>query len=139
MPVLKADKAYRIEKDVKASVKKVLDHHEWFWWMPAANAYGKTGTSDFLAMKNGVFIAVETKFGSNKPSAMQRAFLHSINAEGGIGFVVNEKNIGAFDEWMELFMSQSKAAHDAQDPTYTIPAEQGARMLDLMQILTEDL
>ena len=81
------------EKDVKAKVKKLLDQYKWFWFMPPANAYGRSGIADILALKAGVFLAIETKFGSNKPTALQIGFLNSITAESGYGFVVNDQNL----------------------------------------------
>jgi hypothetical protein len=69
----------------------------WFWFMPPANAYGKSGISDIIALKRGTFMAIETKFGSNKPTAMQIGFLNSVRASDGFAFVVNEKNL----PWLE--------------------------------------
>jgi len=91
------------EGDVKKQVKKLLDAHRWFWWMPGANGFGKTGVSDFCALRNGVFLGVETKFGKNKPTTRQVAFLQSVNVENGIGLVVNEKTLDTFHQWLELF------------------------------------
>lgn len=91
------------EKDVKNEVKKLLNKHDWFWWMPAANGYGNAGIADFCALKNGVFLAIETKFGSRKPNPAQRAYLESIAAEHGFGFVVNEKLVSDLDVWLTLF------------------------------------
>jgi hypothetical protein len=127
---------YTNEADVKRQVKKILDNAGWFWWMPAANAFGKAGTSDFLALRSGVFLTVETKFGRNKPSAMQVAFLNSVNAENGMGFVVNDRTVETFREWMDLFL---KSAELMQQPDGKIPPEDGARMLDLMREMTQDL
>jgi hypothetical protein len=78
-------KSMRDEKGVKENVKRLLDAFDWFWWMPPANGYGKVGVSDFHAIKDGVFLAIETKFGSNKPTHHQRAFLETINAARGMG------------------------------------------------------
>ena len=61
----------RIEKDVKTRIKKLLDDHDWFWFMPPANGFGRTGISDIIAVKRGVFLAIEAKFGKNPPTAMQ--------------------------------------------------------------------
>src|SRR5208282_6426751 len=92
----------RREKDVKAEVKKLLDKHGWFWFMPPANAYGRSGISDFLALRGGVMMALETKF-DDTPTALQQGFLSSIAAEGGFAFVVDEKRLDAFAAWMDLF------------------------------------
>lgn len=98
-----AQRTFETEKDVKAEVKKLLNKHGWFWWCPPGNGYGKAGVADFNAVHNGVFLAIETKFGSKKPTPAQSAFLESIHAEHGFGFVVNEKLLGELDVWLTLF------------------------------------
>ena len=124
---------YRIEADVKKQVKKLLDKHKYFWWMPAANGYGTTGVADFLAFRAGVLLAIETKFGTNKPTAMQRAFLNSIRAEDGFAFVVNEKSVETLRMFLEAF--DAAAALMGKPP----PPEIGAAMLNAIAALTEEI
>lgn len=123
----------RNEKDVKAKVKKILDKHDWFWFMPPSNAYGKSGISDFIAVKNGTFLAIETKFGSNKPTALQVAFLNSIRNAHGFGFIVNEKNI----DWLDGFLESFEVATIAQSKKEEVSDEHGARMVNGIKELTE--
>lgn len=125
---------YKSEKDVKRDVKKLLNKHKWFWFMPPSNSFGRTGISDFICLRGGVPMAVETKFGKNKPTAMQGAFLESFAAEGGFGFVVDEENLKAFEEWMALF---DQAVEDSATGTKKMEDEVGARLLDLMVALTD--
>ncbi len=120
------------EKDVKREVKKLLDQHDWFFWMPPANGFGKAGISDFNALKHGVFLAVETKFGSNKPSPMQVGYLNSIRAEQGFAFVVNERNLAWLGIWLAAFARATEAASKQQMPT----PEDGAAMLDAIRAMT---
>lgn len=124
-------KVIRNEKDVKARVKKLLDAHNWFWWMPPANGFGKVGVSDFHALKNGVFLSIETKFGSNKPTAHQKAFLESINAETGMGFVVNEQNL----EHLEAFLTDFGGQTDLVAKEGKMSNEAGARLVDAIRAL----
>ena len=91
------------EAGVKREVKKLLDQHGFFWWMPPANGFGKGGISDFNALKFGSFLAVETKFGKNKPSALQVGYLNSVAASKGIALVVNEKTLDWFAAWLTAF------------------------------------
>lgn len=120
------------EKGVKARVKKLLDKHNYFWWMPAANGFGTQGVADFLAVRKGLFIAVETKFGGNKPYAMQRAFLDSIAAEDHFAFVVDEKNLDVFERFLQLLdESIQRTATEGKPPT----DEQGAGMVDCIRHL----
>lgn len=119
------------EKDVKAKVKKLLDKHQWFWWMPPANGFGQTGISDFNAVKDGVFMAIETKFGSNKPTALQRAFSESINAASCFAFVVNDKNLDALDSFLTDFEQSKQDVGTKQ----AMNNEAGARLIDAIRVL----
>jgi hypothetical protein len=125
-------KVMRNEKYVKAAVKKLLETHNWFWWMPPANGFGKVGVSDFNALQDGVFLAIETKFGSNKPTVHQRAFLESITAESGYGFVVNEKNIDQFEIFLRNFAEQKIAIMEKKQ----MSNEAGAALIDAIRALT---
>ena len=119
---------YTKEADVKREVKKLLTKHKWFFWMPPANGFGRSGISDFNAIRGGVFLAVETKFGTNKPTPMQVGYLTSIEAESGISFVVSDRNMDAFATWLEHFDNAVKAQTEARDVD---PAD-GAAMLNAM-------
>lgn len=119
------------ENDVKRKVKKLLDQHGWFWWSIGASMYGKGGTSDLHALKNGVFLAIETKFGSNKPTALQKGFLESINAESAFGFVVSEKNI----DWLEAFLDDFGKETELVAGQEKMSNEGGARLIDAIRAL----
>jgi hypothetical protein len=93
-------KTYRNENDVKAQVKKLLDQHGWLHWAVPMNGFGSSGISDRNALKDGVFLAIECKFGSNKPTALQYAYLQNVIHQGGYAFVVHEKNIDALGVWL---------------------------------------
>jgi hypothetical protein len=122
------------EKGVKKAVKALFDKYGWFWWMPPANAYGKVGISDFHAIKDHVFMVVETKFGSNKPTPPQRAFLESIMSEGcgGYAFVVNEKNLDQFEAFLRHFKEQVAEIRENK----RMSSEAGAAMVDALRALT---
>jgi hypothetical protein len=119
---------YTNEADVKKQVKKLLNQHHWFWWMPPANGFGRTGISDFNALRGGVFLAIETKFGTNKPTHMQVGFLESVASESGMAFVVNEKNLDALAVWLERFDQAVKAQSEGRD----VEQSDGAAMVDAM-------
>ena len=86
------------EAGVKREVKKLLDKHGWYHWMPPSNAYGRSGISDFNAVKGGRFLAIETKFGSNKPTPMQVRFMDAITAHGGTAITVTEKTLATLED-----------------------------------------
>ena len=119
------------EKEVKSKVKKLLDRFGWFWFMPPANAYGKSGISDFIALKSGVMLAIETKFGTNKPTAMQKAFLESINAESAFGFVVNDLNLPQLEIFLQNFGEQTELVATEKK----MSNEAGATMVDAIRAL----
>lgn len=91
----------RSEACVKREVKKLLTAAGWFWWMPPANGYGKAGIADFNALKQGDFLAIETKYGDNKPTPAQLRYLQQVWAHGGVGFVVDESRLGPLSWWLE--------------------------------------
>lgn len=112
-------RTFQTEKDVKAEVKKLLKAHDWFWWMPPGNGFGKSGVADFNALKAGTFLAIETKFGTRKPTAMQVGYLESINAESGIGLLVNDRNLQWLQAWLEAFDRAVEAKANGGTPEDT--------------------
>ena len=84
---------YTPEGKVKASVKKLLDQHKVYYFMPATGGYGRSGVPDFVGCARGKFFAVETKAGKGTPTALQLREMERIKAAGGLAFVINEDNI----------------------------------------------
>jgi hypothetical protein len=128
-------KKKHLEGDTKAEVKKVLDEFGYFWWMPPANSFGKSGASDFHAIKAGVFLTIETKLDA-KLTENQRAFCNSIRAEDGFGFVVRG-NDGVM--WLRRFLESFQNATKATANKLTPTAEDGADMLNAIAALTVEL
>lgn len=128
-------KVFNKEGHVKEEVKRLLTQHKWFWWMPAAFSYGQVGVSDILALRHGVFLAIETKFGSRKPTALQRNFLKKVAEQDGLAFVVTEKTIEVFREWMDAFDQSVKDVSHGLKPAL----EDKVTMLDATKQLTGDL
>jgi len=92
------------EADVKHAVKKILDELGCFYFMPPSGAFGRSGISDFLGLKNGKFFAIETKFGSNKPTPQQLKFGEKVMAHGGIFVWVNETNYYSVKLKLEMLL-----------------------------------
>lgn len=119
------------EKDVKHKVKGILTKHGWFFWMTPANGFGRSGIADICAVKAGVFMVIETKFGKNTVSPMQRGFLNSIHAEQCFAFVVDDKNVVWFEAFMGAFDDSALAVTNK-----TMPKEEtGAIMLNAIREL----
>jgi hypothetical protein len=128
----------RIEADVKKYIKKILDKHGWFWWMPPANGYGKAGVSDFGAVHNGVFVVIEAKHtATNKgqPTPMQIGYLNSVRAEQCFAFVVNENRLDDLDAWLGAFARAAASAARGEKPS----DEDGAVMINAMREMQSEL
>lgn len=80
------------EKAVKAKVKAVLESEGVYYFMPPANGYGRAGVPDFVCCINGLFMAIETKAGGNKPTALQIREIETIRRNNGVAVVVDETN-----------------------------------------------
>lgn len=85
------------ESDVKKAIKRLLKKHGWWSFMPAANQYGTSGIPDFICCKNGVFLAIEAKFGYNKPTELQQQRMKEIREHGGHAVWINEDRLGGLD------------------------------------------
>lgn len=85
------------EAGVKREVRKLLTKYGWYTWMPPANGYGKGGIADFHALKDGKFLAIETKYGANTPTPMQAKFLQDISQHGGTALVIYETDLETFE------------------------------------------
>lgn len=94
--------AFKNEGDVKKEIKKIFTARGWLYWMTPANGFGKAGLPDFFALKGGVLVGVETKYGSNKPTKLQEDWIKDLSAAGAWCVVVNERNLGEFTEWLEF-------------------------------------
>lgn len=89
------------EAKVKARCKKILDKHEVYYFMPAANGYGRVGVPDIICCVNGYFLAVECKAGKGKTTALQDRELDKIAVAGGISMIVNEDAIDGLEAVVE--------------------------------------
>lgn len=98
---------------VKRKVRKVLKQYggdeAWFCF-PVAGPYGRAGVPDILAVVNGIFLAVETKSGRNKPTELQKQQLRKIRMAGGLSMVVNEQNLPEFERLVQMVASQPTQA-----------------------------
>lgn len=132
------------EKGVKAKVKQLLNKWGWFSWMPSANGYGVSGVSDFNAINAGVFLVIETKFGANKPTPLQKSYAGHIIANSGFAFVVTEKNLDHLAWWLESFAMSVTGVRQLKDESElsdanvqaAIGMDHGSRMMNAMQVLT---
>ena len=90
------------EKAVKRKIKVYLEARTDTWHtMPAQSGFSEAGVPDFLVCLNGVFVAIEAKFGKNKPTPMQELQLERIRQSYGQAWVINEDNVDELPELLE--------------------------------------
>jgi hypothetical protein len=100
------------EYHIKQEVKQILDDTGWIYWMPAANAFGRSGQSDFLAVKSCMlFMAIETKY-KDVVTALQFKFLSDIHNTGHDAFLVDETNI----EVLRAVLRRGNASEKSRQP-----------------------
>jgi hypothetical protein len=86
------------EGKVKEAIKKILKAHDAYFTMPIGTGFGSAGVPDFIICHKGVFIGVEAKSGTNKPTALQLEHIDRIRKRGGYALVVNEDNYSELNE-----------------------------------------
>ena len=82
------------ESKVKAAVRKVLDANGAYYFLPAANGFGRAGIPDIIACVDGLLLAIECKAGKGKTTAPQDRELAAIAGAGGHTFVIREDGLG---------------------------------------------
>lgn len=85
------------EEHVKSDVKELFHKHDVWFFMPIGGAFATIGIPDFIACVDGQLWGIETKFGSNKPTALQSRQLEQIRQAGGRAFVITETNLAELD------------------------------------------
>ena len=90
------------EADVKKVVKEILTRRGAYFFMPVQTGYGRLGIPDFAVCYQGYYIAIETKFGGNKPTAHQFKELDLVQVAGGRALVINEKNLSMLEMCLDF-------------------------------------
>jgi Holliday junction resolvase len=81
------------EAKVKKKVVDAIKKNGAYYFFPATGGYGRSGVPDVVCCYRGVFVAIECKAGSNKPTPLQEAEMQKIRQAQGFVLVVNETNI----------------------------------------------
>lgn len=76
------------EGRVKAKVKRILEKHGAYFFMPVQSGYGAK-TLDFLVCVCGRFVGIETKAPGKQPTDLQKMHMREIEDAGGRCFVVD--------------------------------------------------
>lgn len=77
------------EGKLKKEVKRVLDKHKVWYYMPVQNGMGVTGIPDFVCCDGGRFIGIETKALGKHPTPNQIRIGDAIHNHGGVWMVVH--------------------------------------------------
>ena len=83
------------EGAVKTAVKRLLVEEGVYYFMPVSNGMGRHGIPDIICCVNGLFLAIETKAGKGKVTALQEREMEHIRNAGGYAAVVREDGIDA--------------------------------------------
>lgn len=89
------------EGKVKTKVRAELTRRDIYHFMPATGGYGRSGVPDIVGCYRGIFFAIETKAGTNKPTALQERELKQIRDAGGMACVINENNLNELIAWFD--------------------------------------
>ena len=81
------------ESKVKAKCVAQLKAIGAVYFYPVTGGYGTNGVSDIVACYKGLYVAIECKAGKNKLSELQKVFLESVAAAGGLALMINEENV----------------------------------------------
>lgn len=93
------------EKKVKNAVRKILDKHGIYYFMPPGMGLGRAGIPDIIGCKHGRFVAIECKAGKGTATALQKRELLAIDNAGGFTFIVNETCLNELEERLLLWIS----------------------------------
>lgn len=80
------------EGRVKQKIKEYLNHNDIWYFMPAANGFGKVGVPDFVCCAKGKFLAIEAKAPGRREqtTANQNMRITEIQKAGGWAVVVDD-------------------------------------------------
>jgi hypothetical protein len=80
------------EGKVKEAVKKVLNKHGVWYFMPMQNGFGVVGIPDFICCIDGLFFTVETKAPGKRDNTTpnQQRVMREILEHGGYAIVADD-------------------------------------------------
>ncbi len=107
------------EKNFENKVKKyLLESGCWILKYWGGASYTKSGIPDLLVCCSGMFIGIELKSPSGKPTELQIYNLRKIDEAGGYGILLYPKDFDLFRQMVDnLIMMEKYRMHQAQDHT----------------------
>jgi hypothetical protein len=88
------------EGKVKLAIKKILDKHEAWFFMPVQNGMGKVGIPDFVCCYKGHFLGIEAKAPGkmHQTTPNQDKIRDEIEAHSGSYIVIDDPQM--LDDWI---------------------------------------
>lgn len=97
------------EGKVKAAVRKILQKHEIWHFLPVSAGLGAHGIPDVIACMRGQFLAIECKADEKKkPTQLQLYQLEQIQKHGGISIVIHDSNLHELEELIIKFLRETE-------------------------------
>lgn len=91
------------EAKVKKKVTDILKSRGAYYFYPVTGGYGGSGVPDIVACYKGMFLGIECKTGTKKPTKLQSMNLEKIDKCGGVAVVVNEDNVDHVGKLLDMF------------------------------------
>ena len=76
------------EKNFENKVKKYLSSINAYYFKVWGGGFQQSGIPDVICCKNGIFIGIELKSSTGKPTELQKHNIKQINKSGGIGIIL---------------------------------------------------
>jgi Holliday junction resolvase len=100
------------EKNFENKVKKYLEEKGcWYIKYWGGAQFTKSGIPDLLICCNGIFLAVELKGPSGKPSELQLWTIDQIKKSGGFSFVLYPKDFEKFKKLIAVLLCEEPINH----------------------------